>query len=446
METPIYDFVTEYADSDISRLHMPGHKGRGVLCEKYDITEIKGADSLFEADGIIEQSEKNASMLYKTAKTLYSTGGSTLCIQTMIALVSSFSNSEEKPLIVAVRNAHKAFINACILLDCEVKWVFPDYSNSSMVSGEFSGRDIEKAIDECDRKPVAVYVTSPDYLGKVSDIESISKMCHKKGILLAVDNAHGAYLKFLENDCHPITLGADMCCDSAHKTLPVLTGGAYLHISENAPEIFRKIAKDTMSLFASTSPSYLIMTSLDLCNRYIYEKIRDDLKDIVSKIVNLKNKLSDNGFTICKSDPLKLTVNTTTTGLYGYEVAEYMREQKIECEYSDSMYIVFMFTAFNSQSDFDKLYNAFMSLKKSDKKLIFPQFQPSELKTAMSIRKAALSSSEIIDTDNSLGRICAKVTVACPPGIPVTVSGEVINTQAIKILKNYGINKVNVVK
>lgn len=446
MNTPIYDFVSAYSNSGFTRLHMPGHKGKGILCEPLDITEIKGADSLFEADGIIAESEKNASEIFGTSKTLYSTGGSTLCIQTMLALATMGKHNCEKPLIVAVRNAHKAFLNSCILLDIDVKWVYPDYSDGSIVSGKYDEEDINQAIKSCDRKPCAVYVTSPDYLGYIADIKAISKVCKEKRIPLIVDNAHGAYLNFLKENIHPINQGADMCCDSAHKTLPALTSCAYLHISKNAPYEFSKNAKSAMALFASTSPSYLSLCSLDLCNKYLYNEMRKDLEIIIPQIERLKIKLSLLGFKVCGDEPLKLTIYTISKNLYGYDVAEILRENRIECEYADETHIVFMFSSKNTVYDVKKLYVAFKHIISPKVGIDANNFYIDKLPVAMSMRDAALSESEEIPTELSQGRICAKAKIACPPGIPVCVSGEVISANTIIILKKYSINSVNVIK
>lgn len=443
MNTPIFDFVSKYSEAGFSRFHMPGHKGKGFLSEQYDITEIKGADSLFEANGIINESEKNVTKLFGTQKTLYSTQGSTLSIQTMLTLATS---KVDKPIVVAVRNAHKAFINACVLLDITVEWVFPRYIDGNITSGEYTADDIEKSILNCERKPSAVYITSPDYLGRMADISSISKVCKKHGVTLLVDNAHGAYLNFLEDNLHPIALGADMCSDSAHKTLPVLTGGGYLHISKSADKSFAENAKTAMSLFASTSPSYLMLSSLDLCNKYLYENIRADLKNIIPYIDNLKKELSKSNFIVCESEPLKISLYTLNAGLYGYQVADILREKKIECEYADETHIVFMVSTMNTPDEIDNLKKELLSIKQPRIRLLPPEFSLEPPQKAMSIRKAGLSESEVIPTEQALGRICSKVVVACPPGVPVVVSGEIINENTIKILKKYSILTVNVVR
>ena len=258
MNTPICDFVRRYADSKTLRLHMPGHKGTGPLgIEHLDITEISGADSLYEASGIIAESEANASALF-CCPTFYSTEGSSQCIRAMLYLATQGRSRR----IAAARNVHKTFLSAAALLDLQVDWLYPP-EYESYLRCTITAEVLETYLANCAELPAAVYVTSPDYLGNMLEIHRLAEVCHRYGTLLLVDNAHGAYLKFLPNSHHPMDLGADLCCDSAHKTLPVLTGGAYLHIRDAE---LAKQAKNALALFGSTSPSYLILQSLDAAN------------------------------------------------------------------------------------------------------------------------------------------------------------------------------------
>ena len=269
MNTPIYDFVQNYIKSNTARLHMPGHKGVSFLgCEQSDITEIKGADELYAPTGIIRESEENATHLFGTAKTVYSAGGSSQSINAMLYLAYLKADKTRRPYILAGRNAHKSFIYALAKLDADVEWLYPEISGS-ICSCIVTAEMLEKRLNKLDHKPFAVYITNPDYLGGMSDIKSISQVCKKYDIPLLVDNAHGSYLKFYKRDLHPISLGADICCDSAHKTLPVITGGGYLHIAKDDKYGFSKNVVNAMAIFGSTSPSYLILQSLDLCNRYL---------------------------------------------------------------------------------------------------------------------------------------------------------------------------------
>ncbi|MBR4030497.1 MAG: aminotransferase class V-fold PLP-dependent enzyme, partial [Clostridia bacterium] len=278
MKTPIFDFVKKYSDENCIRLHMPGHKGISKLGpEALDITEVSGADVLYQSNGIIKESQDNASKIFGTAKTLYSTEGSSLCIRAMLFLIKQYAISKnKKPSILAGRNAHKTFVTASALVDIDVSWLYS--SQDDFLSCDIDLANLQRMLKKIE--PTALYITSPDYLGNISDIQSISKLCKKYDVLLLVDNAHGSYLKFLESSLHPIDLGADMCCDSAHKTLPVLTGGAYFHISKNAPLLLKDNAENAMSIFASTSPSYLILQSLDLFNKSVVDGFKNEISDV----------------------------------------------------------------------------------------------------------------------------------------------------------------------
>ncbi len=407
---------------------MPGHKGKEIapLSFSLDITEIKGADSLFEADGIIAQSEKNASKLFKTLKTVYSAGGSTLCIQTMLALVK-----RDKCNIIAVRNVHRSFLSSCVLLDIQPQWIYPKYS-AGFLSGETILSDIEEKLKITDN--ACVYITSPDYLGKTADIKKIADLCHSYGAVLLVDNAHGVHN--VGTNHHPIMLGADMCCDSAHKMLPALTGSAHLHINN---ERYTSPAKQVMSMFASTSPSYLIMASLDLCNDYIETRLKSDTEKALSALSELREKISMK-YKIYDSEPFHLTLLCD-----GNSLANRLREKGVECEYADSYCIVLLFSPVNTAEEIEKTADILMECSPeesaTDNSLDFPKMQ-----TAMTVREAAMSDFEEIPVEKSLGRICAAVNVPCPPAVPIAVSGEVINEKCIKIFQKYGILLVNVVK
>lgn len=446
MKTPICDFVNEYKTSGKMRLHMPGHKGKDFLgVEGYDITEIDGADVLYNANGIIRESEENAAKLFGTAKTLYSAEGSSLSIRAMLYLATLHAKENgKKPLIAAGRNAHRVFMTAAALLDFEIAWIYPEKSEN-IISCDISPEYLDAFLSDMAEKPVAVYITSPDYLGNIADIKGISAVCKKYGVLLLVDNAHGAYLRFLPEDIHPISLGADICCDSAHKTLPVLTGGGYLHISENAPDMFSVYAENAMSLFASTSPSYVIMQSLDRANKYISEDYTEKLAGFAKSVDNLKKSLSEYGYEIIGNEPMKLALSPKSMGYTGEEIADILSANGMECEFSDPDFTVMMFTPETEKAGIDALAKVLLSV---DKKERITEVAPvlSRPERALSVREAVFMPSEELDVAECEGRILASAAISCPPAIPITVCGEVIDKNAINCFEYYGIKNCRVVK
>lgn len=517
MKTPVADFLNKYCSPDTHniRFHMPGHKGRCPadlefqtdsgkknisLGEKYDITEISGADSLYEADGIIAESERNASELFGTAATFYSTEGSSQCIRAMLwlAVTTHRENRNGKtPVIVAARNVHKSFVYAAALIGFEIEWLLPAVSGSSSESYSLCACDI--SADALDQKlsslscpPAAVYITSPNYLGGMADIRSLANICHRHGTILAVDNAHGAYLHFLKpRGLHPIDLGADICCDSAHKTLPVLTGGAYLHIGSReksgsdsagnacfSDRINKMIddARNALALFGSTSPSYLTLASLDLCNACLASDgwYFTALSDFVSRLDGLRSHLAAAGYKIYPSDPLRITVCASGGAVFGsgFALADFLRAHGIECEYADADFTVLMLTPLNTAPELCKLEAVLLSAasESSETSEAFEDLRsvPDIVSVSasgsvpdvgscansnaiipdrvLSVREAFFMPHERIPVSEAIGRICGAPAVSCPPAIPIVISGERINAEAIGVFRHYGINEVEVIK
>ncbi len=441
MNTPICDFIRNYQEKNPIRLHVPGHKGKGPLgIESWDITEIHGADSLYFAKGIIEESENNASAIFESGKTFYSCEGSSLCIRAMLYMAMRCKSDNQANYVLATRNAHSSFITSASLLGFDVEWIFGE---SNYLSVELSAQGLENILGSADKMPFALYVTSPDYLGNTLDISALAQVCHKHGILLIVDNAHGAYLKFLSPSRHPLDLGADLCCDSAHKTLPTLTGCAYLHVSKNAPSELATVGKEALALFGSTSPSYLMLASLDNANLYLTGDYKERLNSFCESVELLKNRLRVSGFDVISSEPLKLTIKPKSYGYTGTELGCLLEKINIFPEFYDRDFLVLMLSC--EQNCLKELEKALLSIEKrvaiSDTP---PQIIPP--KRVYSIRDTLFKKHTVTPISQCLGCVLCTGSVSCPPAVSLVVAGEEINQSVIDACLYYGVDTLNVIK
>ena len=312
------------------------------------------------------------------------------------------------------------------------------------MSASIGAGALSERLDSMNAMPAAVYITSPDYLGFTSDISALAEVCHKRGVMLLVDNAHGAYLKFLTPSRHPIDLGADMCADSAHKTLPVLTGGAYLHISHSCTPALAKRAKSALALFGSSSPSYIILASLDRINPYLSERFSRDLTTFVSKIAELKREMARLGYTTVGDEDMKITICAKPYGYLGTELADRLRSLGIEPELADSDYVVLMPSPKDAEA-LASLYEALMKIEKRDE-ITAPAPAVRGAERVYSIREATLSPSHILPLSECVGKVLATADVACPPAVPILMPGERITEEHIEVLKYYGKADLSVIE
>lgn len=463
MKTPICDFISQYENQNPVRLHMPGHKGVPFLgIENRDITEVFGADDLYHAEGVILESENNATALFDTRHTFYSAGGSSQCIGAMLYLaLLHHQKPSGRNVILAGRNAHKSLLHAAAHLDLDIAWIYPE-TKEHLCACSVTAERLEEILLTMEELPMAVYLTSPDYLGSTANIKEIADICHELDLPLLVDNAHGAYLKFMEPSMHPMDLGADLCADSAHKTLPVLTGGAYLHINKQAMAAYETKARRALSFFGSTSPSFLILQSLDHCNKWLAEEA--DFSGAMKMVATYKDRLSAQNVNVLPSEPMKIVLDCNKTGITGYDLAEQLRKDAIECEFADSDVVVCMVSPMTKDAELLRLERALLphfqihdvvselmaveqalaAISGQPKKPLFAQ-NITHHPQKMTIRQAMLAPSETIPTTEALGRICAMPAVSCPPAIPIAISGEEITRDMIAQFLAYGIEEVDVV-
>ena len=440
--TPICDFVRAYAARNPVRMHMPGHKGVGPLgIEALDITEIDGAGELYAPEGLIAGSEANASRLFG-APTYYSTEGSSMAIRAMLLLALAHSGGAEGATVLAGRNAHRAFISAAALLGFDVEWLWPA-SGATYHSCNVTAGDVAAALDRLGGRCRAVYLTSPDYLGHMPDLAAVAEVCHRRGVLLLVDGAHGAYLRFLRPSRHPMDLGADLCCDSAHKTLPALTGAAYLHVREGLGIDAGRV-KSALALFGSSSPSWLILQSLDACNPYL-ETLPDRLAAFLPEVDGVKAALTDYGYALTGDEPMKLTIRARAAGYTGDALAAALAEEDIFAEFHDPDFLTLMPAPANAGDDLRRLESALLSipLREPISRLAPPFHAPRQ---ALSIREATFAAQRMLPVGQCVGRVLAESALSCPPCVPIAVCGERIDEDTVERLRFYGIRQCAVVE
>lgn len=426
MKTPISDFLDDYSKKDMLRLHMPGHNGESPR----DITEIAGADSLYETDssgGVIAQSEAIAARLFGAERTCYSAGGSTLAIQTALALLKAKGCNK----IAAGRCSHRSLVSAAALLDLDMIWLYP---------GEYPTANVD-----CSRQALsgadALFLTNVDYYGGTCHVPE------DPGIPVVCDNAHGAYLRFVSKAAfgqeylHPMEFSFPVIsAESAHKTLPTLTGAAYLHFSKGTD--FSR-AKEMAALFGSSSPSYLILDSLDKFNDRIASD-PDCVNRACASVSHLKKDLAAFGFTLRNSDHLRITLNARAWGWRGFDMAAQLRARGVECEMADENYIVLLFSAITTPDDCQRAFTALtlISRRAPAPLIVYPVVRP---KKELSIREAVFSPQRTVPLENAVGEVCSGIQSPCPPCIPVVMPGERIDEQTAQALRMYGVRSISVI-
>lgn len=443
-DAPLCQALLQHVAKGQASFHTPGHKGeRSPLCTlgdllKLDLTELPDTDSLFEASGAIEEAQCAAAELFGTRRTLFSAGGCTLAIQAMIGVAAGAGGK-----MIAGRNIHRAAVNAMALLGITPVWVQPRADAGEGLPGRVHPDDIAAALT-LHPDANAVYLTTPDYYGALTDVRAIVEVCKPRGVPVIVDNAHGAHLRLCGDNLHPCEQGAAMAACSAHKTLPVMTGGAWLDIMDDR---FVPDAQGMMALFGSTSPSYPIMASLDLCRVWMAAEGAPAFATLCKEVENLRQFAQSLGIGAPRGvcDPARLCLHTAQVGISGDEAASCFRQCGVEPEHEDGRYVVLLPSPFNPPEHFERLRQALVALPKGAP---IPWEQQSVPLPEMRLtpREALLAPTEQVAVEQSVARVAAEAACPCPPGVPVAMPGEKIGKDQAVLLKKYGITQIKVVK
>ena len=453
----LYAKLKEYCEGDAYPLHMPGHKRRlGQMADpfSFDITEIDGFDNLHHAEGILKEAQQRAAQLFGVKETFFLVNGSTAGILAAVSacLGNGFYRQggakDEKSVLLMARNCHRSVYHAAYLNRLQTEYVYPSvFSAQPLINGPVSAEDVRRALDQ-NPKIRAVLITSPTYEGVVSDIRGIADAAHAHGAVLIVDEAHGAHFGM-----HPYFpdsaagQGADLVIQSLHKTLPALTQCALLHLCTDAVDVSR--IRRMLAIYQTSSPSYVLMSSMDSCIALLREK-RDPLfHAFVSRLRDFWEQAStlERIRVFHADDPSRVLVSGTGAGLSGRRICDILRsEYQLEMEMEAPGYALAIMSIADAQEGFDRLTGVLKELdrrcagsavmKETADSESAAEDKPDMLSDTPQIKKGELTIARAWDAqtaklplEQSAGQLCAEFVYLYPPGIPLLVPGERITAQ-----------------
>ncbi len=445
---PLYEALVHYKNTNLISFHVPGHKSGVVLNQqtqnmfqqllKIDATELSGLDDLHSPEGVIKEAEELLAALYQVKESFFLVNGSTVGNLAMILSVC-----EKDDVILVQRNCHKSVLNALKLAKVRPVFLEPDYNLDWRTATGVSKEIVEKAISLYSNVK-AIVLTYPNYYGMVYDLKSIIDLAHLHTIPVLVDEAHGPH--FIIGEPFPasaIQLGADMVVHSAHKTLPAMTMGSYLHL--NSDRVNRDKVKEYLQMLQSSSPSYVIMASLDLARNYLATYQRNDIEYLQKEISNFKKELSTiqcikvleypNSY----GDTLKVTLQSRSK-LSGFELQKRFEEKGIYTELADPYNVLLVLPLLKENQDYP-LGEASRKIKELLEEIPYHPIEEEFLISTEKISELAIPYEKLSKVENRVipiseaaGQLCAETIIPYPPGIPLLLMGELITVEKVKQL------------
>ncbi len=463
-EHDIYGQLTELAQSDTYPFHMPGHKrnsGAGLPAgfAQLDITEIENFDNLHHAQGILKEAMCNAAQLYGSQETYFLVNGSTCGV-----LASLSSVLFPKDTLILGRNAHMSAYHSAYLRGCKIVSLYPELLRGYGIYGAVSPGETERMLVQYPEAK-AVMITSPTYDGVVSDVRAIAEVVHAHGKILIVDEAHGAHFGLdARLPLSSVQCGADVVIHSLHKTLPSLTQTALLHV--NGERVDRERIKRFLKIYQSSSPSYLLMGSIDRCVRELqknrvewFDSFFKKRKQLLTELLALKTLTVVSG-EAGGFDPGKLLIFCDRTPCSGAELQEILlKKYHLQMELAGEYYVLAILTVMDTQEGYLRLAKALKEidagfanaremasaeLRGQQKSLKLPDHfaeavaSQKNLLPRMTLAEAMdESDTEPVKTEETAGRIATEFIYAYPPGIPVILPGEIITKQTLELITEY---------
>lgn len=443
----LYQELIKLAESEMYPFHMPGHKRnlestpmKGAF--RCDITEIDDYDNLHDAKGIILEAQQRANMIYGADETFFLVNGSTSGVLSAVSAAVS-----EGGRILAARGSHRSFYNAAYLRELKVKYLPYKISSRYGIPEIYQAEDVEQEIDDDIQ---AVFITSPTYEGKCSAIREIAEACHRHGIPLIVDAAHGAHFGLGPKSLIPenaVSQGADIVIHSVHKTLPAMTQTALLHVQGSLVD--RQRLRRFLAMYQSSSPSYVLMSSIDLCMKYIEE----NSEDFINKLVEYRNLVEDATaklkYIVVPSkkdipDAAKVLIYVKNAAMTGHELYDILREEyKLQLEMAGEKYALAIISGCDTREGIDRLISAMVEIDARITAEEPGELEKDEVKVVslpeavLSINDAWDADKESLELESAIGRVSGEFINLYPPGIPLIVPGEKFSKELVCYVKRY---------
>jgi arginine decarboxylase len=467
---PIYETLAGYAGTGIYGFHTPGHKGGRFAAPELaelvgksglalDLPAMTATDNTFHPSGCIRDAQQLAAELFGARATFYLTAGSTLGVAASLLATVPHGRTVALP-----RNIHRSVVAGLVLSGALPRFVPHDVLPQCGALG-VSPLALASSLDT-DPRPAAVLLTRPSYYGLTRELEELAAVCHARGVPLIVDEAHGAHLRFLPpgSPLPAIAAGADLVVQSCHKTLGALVGSAQLHVGTESL-IEPGSLQDALNVLQTTSPSFLLLASLDLMRRWLWREGERLFAAAVEEAQRLEEQIDAmSGLQVLRPDsdprldehgrdPLRLVVDVSRTGWSGYEVERHLRtEFKIEDEMADSSNVVYVLSPHDDGPARERLLSGLRSVSASPRRGVaaFQQsetepvvdgaqphslWQPPTPPLAMPPRAAALANKVSISLNAAAGRTCAEMVMFYPPGIPLLMPGELVTPETIDVCR-----------
>ena len=450
----IREFLMEHAALDPVSFHMPGHKGSRVYKENgygdflanimdCDITEIPGADNLFQAEDIIAETMQKYTDLYGSVQSYLLVNGSS---GGLIAAVLASVRKGGK--LVMARNCHKSLFNVLSLGDIQPVYAFPETEAEYGILGEVTAAEVARCLDE-NPDADAVVLPSPNYYGICSDVAVIAEEVHKRGKVLIIDQAHGAHLKFFEGMggadevCRNFpksaeSCGADLVINSVHKTLASFTQSAVLNLCSD--RVNKYILEDKLQTIESSSPSYPMMASLDINADLLADKGSELMKAWADNLEwfyeEAKTIPGLRVMDIPSLDRTKLNIDMSAYGINGNELEEILMEKGIFVELVTGNIVMCMTGIGNRREDFSRLIDELRHIQATN--TLLPEDQQKQQPAALTKRlehTAVPQTKVFVPLDEAEGRVCASSIIPYPPGIPMACPGDIIDREVIEYVK-----------